>query len=70
MSRTKPDAGDRRMLEFACDRCGAAPGEWCEVRRHWLFEQPSGRPTYLLHAARFWTATAAGLLPLPASEVE
>lgn len=60
MSRTRPDRVDVVLLTYPCERCGAAPGDWCianpDAIRRWAIYP---------HASRFRQATAAGRLPLP-----
>lgn len=35
MTRRKPSDEQRRLLQHACDDCGARPGEWCLEVEGW-----------------------------------
>lgn len=56
MSRTHPDEGERRQLQFGCRTCGEPAGSWCTGKHQ--------APVSYLHADRWSQATDAGLLPL------
>ncbi len=45
------DRYEREALKVLCLECGAAPDEWCHIRR-------TGRPAIGLHVNRFDTATS------------
>ena len=65
MSRTRPSTGERIMLDYPCQHCGATPGEWC-YRDNW---PPTSMWAADLHAARFYAATQSGRLPLSDNDV-
>ena len=64
MSRKNPTEVEQRELEFACHRCGADVGAWCETGHYWGGIQ---HPAADLHALRMYAALRAGRLPLEES---
>lgn len=57
----KPNVGEQRCRTLACRTCTAQPGQPCHTAL--------GRRLPYVHAARYWDARDAGLVPITEQEV-